>query len=122
MAAWTRCTRPPSAPRWGWSFIGRSSARRSPTSSVGRAGSYQLIGTSARGQTDYRRVERYVTPLVLLLGTEREGLTASQMTACDALVRLPMHGRVTSLNLAIAAGVMLYTIHDSLDAQGLLPG
>jgi len=87
-----------------------------------RAGSYQLIGTSARGQTDYRRVERYVTPLVLLLGTEREGLTASQMAACDALVRLPMHGRVTSLNLAIAAGVMLYTIHDSLDAQGLLPG
>ncbi|MBX7253027.1 MAG: hypothetical protein K1X50_13685, partial [Candidatus Promineofilum sp.] len=81
---------------------------------------YRLIGTSARGQADYRRVERYTLPLVLLLGSEREGLTAAQTAACDALLRLPMRGRATSLNLAVAAGVMLYAIHDSLDAQGRL--
>jgi len=86
-----------------------------------RAGGYRLIGTSARGQADYRRVERYTLPLVLLLGSEREGLTAAQTAACDALLRLPMRGRATSLNLAVAAGVMLYAIHDSLDAQGRLP-
>lgn len=81
---------------------------------------YRLIATSARGRADYRAVEHYTTPLVLLLGPEREGLTEAQIATCDDLVRLPMRGRVTSLNLAVAAGIMLYAIHDSLQAQGLL--
>jgi TrmH family RNA methyltransferase len=86
-----------------------------------RAGGRQLIATSARGRGDFRAAD-YALPLVLLLGSEREGLSAEQIAAADALVRLPMRGRTTSLNLAVAAGVLLYAIHDSLDAQGLLPG
>ena len=85
-----------------------------------RAGGYQLIATSARGRDDYRAAN-FAPPLALLLGSEREGLSAAQIAACDDLVRLPMRGRITSLNLAVAAGVLLYAIHDSLDAQGLLP-
>ena len=85
-----------------------------------RAGGYRLIATSARGRSDYRAAG-YAPPLVLLLGSEREGLSAAQIAAADDLVRLPMHGRITSLNLAVAAGVLLYAIHDSLDAHGLLP-
>ena len=85
-----------------------------------RAGGYRLIATSARGRDDYRAAG-YAPPLVLLLGSEREGLSAAQIAACDELVRLPMHGRITSLNLAVAAGVLLYAVHDSLAAQGLLP-
>ncbi len=76
---------------------------------------YHLVGTSARGRTDYRAVP-YHRPLVLLLGSEREGLSPAQIAACDELVRLPMHGRVSSLNLAVAAGVVLYAMHDALAA------
>jgi len=86
-----------------------------------RAGGRRLIATSARGRGDYRAAG-YGLPLVLLLGSEREGLTAEQIAASDDLLRLPMRGRITSLNLAVAAGVLLYAIHDHLDAQGLLPG
>ncbi|WP_374687071.1 TrmH family RNA methyltransferase [Promineifilum sp.] len=85
-----------------------------------RAGGYRVYGTSARGQTAYRATE-YTMPLVLLLGSEREGLSVEQAAQCDALIRLPMHGRASSLNLAVAAGVMLYAIHDDLAARGLLP-
>jgi TrmH family RNA methyltransferase len=85
-----------------------------------RAGGYRLIATSARGRDNYRAAG-YAPPLVLLLGSEREGLSAAQIAAGDELVRLPMHGRITSLNLAVAAGVLLYAVHDSLAAQGLLP-
>jgi tRNA G18 (ribose-2'-O)-methylase SpoU len=46
------------------------------------------------------------------MGSEREGLTASQSAICDELVGIPMQGRVTSLNLAIATGVMLYSMAD----------
>jgi TrmH family RNA methyltransferase len=86
-----------------------------------RAGGYRIVATSARGRDDYRAAG-CAPPLVLLLGSEREGLSAEQIAASDDLVRLPMRGRITSLNLAVAAGVLLYAIYDSLDAQGLLPG
>lgn len=78
-----------------------------------RAAGYVTVGTSARGQSEYRDVV-YRRPLVLLLGSEREGLSPAQVAACDELVRLPMRGRASSLNLAVAAGVMLYAIHDAL--------
>jgi TrmH family RNA methyltransferase len=47
---------------------------------------------------------------VLLLGSEREGLTEEQQAACEQVVSLPMRGRVTSLNLAVAAGVWMYAV------------
>jgi len=68
---------------------------------------YYLCGTSARGAADYRAVD-YKRPAILLLGSEQKGLLPEQAAACDTLVRLPMKGRASSLNLAVAAGVMLY--------------
>jgi TrmH family RNA methyltransferase len=44
----------------------------------------------------------------LLLGSEREGLSEEQRAVCEVLIKLPMRGRASSLNLAVAAGVMLY--------------
>ena len=74
------------------------------------AHSYHIYGTSAHASQDYREVDRYKQPLILLMGSEREGLTANQAQGCERMVRIPMQGRVTSLNLAIATGVMLYSI------------
>ena len=73
-------------------------------------GNYQLIGTSARAEADYRSLVPK-TPWVLLLGNEQKGLSAGQMAACDVTVSLPMRGRVSSLNLAVAAGILLYTLN-----------
>lgn len=71
-----------------------------------------IYGTSAHGRDDYRSIA-YSAPLVLLMGSEREGLSAEQSAACDELLRLPMIGRVSSLNLAVATGVFLYAIQSS---------
>ncbi len=73
-----------------------------------KAGGYRIWGTSSRADRDYREVERYSRPLLLLMGSERKGLLPEQMALCDEVVRMPLRGRVTSLNLAIATGVMLY--------------
>jgi len=75
---------------------------------------YHIYGTSARGSVDYGEVEAYERPLIVLLGSEREGLSREQAAVCDQLVRLPMHGHVSSLNLAVAAGVVLYAVLDRL--------
>jgi TrmH family RNA methyltransferase len=71
---------------------------------------YHVYGTSAHAEIDYHQVGDYSPPCILLLGSEREGLTARQTDVCDFVVQLPMLGKATSLNLAVAAGVMLYTM------------
>jgi TrmH family RNA methyltransferase len=75
---------------------------------------YHIYGTSAKGSVDYGEAEAYERPLIVLLGSEREGLSREQAAVCDQLVRLPMHGRVSSLNLAVAAGVVLYAVLERL--------
>jgi TrmH family RNA methyltransferase len=69
---------------------------------------YTIYGTSAHGSTPYEQMAQYTPPMVLLMGSEREGLTTEQAAACQQLISLPMLGHATSLNLAVATGVMLY--------------
>jgi TrmH family RNA methyltransferase len=68
-----------------------------------------LVGTSDQAPVDYQEVA-YPQPLVLLMGSERQGLGPEQQALCDLMVRLPMRGRSDSLNLAVATGVMLYEL------------
>ncbi|HET6594559.1 MAG TPA: RNA methyltransferase [Anaerolineales bacterium] len=72
-----------------------------------RNGKYQLIGTSAHGDVGYQTLVPQM-PWILVLGSEQKGLSTAQTNACDVAVSLPMKGRVSSLNLAVAAGVLLY--------------
>jgi TrmH family RNA methyltransferase len=71
---------------------------------------YTVYGTSAHGNTEYSEVKTFLRPGILLMGSEREGLNEEQRTFCHVLLSLPMRGKVTSLNLAVATGVMLYTM------------
>jgi len=56
-------------------------------------------------------------PVVLVVGAEGDGLSRLVRERCDALVRLPMHGRVGSLNASVAAGVALYTLLAARESQ-----
>lgn len=69
---------------------------------------YFVYGTSAHAPVDYRALNAYNRPRILLLGSEREGLPEELAALCTKTVRLPMEGQVRSLNLAVAAGVLLY--------------
>jgi len=73
---------------------------------------YHLYGSSARGTAAYNRIA-YTPPMTLLLGNERHGLTPQQREACEAIAVLPMEGHGTSLNLAVAAGVLLYAMREA---------
>ena len=75
-----------------------------------KAAGYRLIGTSAHGSLDYREAHLDGRPTILLFGSEQKGLSAEQTAACDELVALPMLGRASSLNLAVAAGIFLYAM------------
>ncbi len=49
-------------------------------------------------------------PLVLVLGSEGRGLRRLVRATCDLVVRLPMHGRLSSLNVAVAGSIVLYEV------------
>ncbi|NJN18055.1 MAG: RNA methyltransferase [Oscillochloris sp.] len=74
-----------------------------------RATGAYLLGTADSAGMDYQATT-YPQPLVLLMGSERQGLPAEQQALCDLLVAIPMRGRSDSLNLAVASGVMLYEL------------
>jgi TrmH family RNA methyltransferase len=67
----------------------------------------QLIGTSAHAKMDYREFKP-TRQWILMLGSEQKGLSAEYLNACDAKISMPMRGRVSSLNIAVAAGVLMY--------------
>jgi TrmH family RNA methyltransferase len=70
-----------------------------------------LVGTSGTAMTDYHEYS-YPSTLILLMGSEQKGLQKVHYELCDNVVRIPMLGRSDSLNLAVAAAVVLYEIFD----------
>jgi len=72
----------------------------------------RLVGTSAHAEMDYRGIE-FEPPWVILIGSEQKGLLPEHMNACDIVVSLPMHGRASSLNVAVAAGIILYQMKEN---------
>jgi TrmH family RNA methyltransferase len=71
----------------------------------------KLVGTSDKALTHYRHWV-YPERLVVVMGSEREGLHPDLMTLCDELVSIPMSGKSDSLNLAVATGVILYEYYE----------
>jgi 23S rRNA (guanosine2251-2'-O)-methyltransferase len=75
-----------------------------------------VYGAAASGAVPYRSPD-YRGGVVLVLGAEGRGLRPRVAGACDALVALPLRGRVESLNVSAAAAVLLYEIlQQRLDA------
>lgn len=68
---------------------------------------YWVYGLDERGSEDYDRVE-YSAPTVLVLGAEGKGLHEQVRKHCDVLVRIPMAGHIASLNVSVAAGIVLF--------------
>lgn len=65
------------------------------------------VGTAAEGETSYAEWD-WTQPCALLLGGEGEGLRRLVRERCDVLVRIPLRGRIESLNVSVAAGIVLY--------------
>lgn len=65
------------------------------------------VGTAADASKDYTEWD-WTQPSAILLGGEGEGLRRLVRERCDVLVRIPLLGRIESLNVSVAAGVILY--------------
>jgi RNA methyltransferase, TrmH family len=70
------------------------------------------VGTHLSAHDDFRQVT-YRAPALLVMGGEGPGLSPETTAACQRLVKIPMAGRLDSLNLAIATALTLYQIQGS---------
>ncbi len=68
---------------------------------------YWIYGLDERGKETYEQVV-FTEPSAIVLGAEGHGLHKQVAERCDFLVRIPMAGQVASLNVSVAAGVMLF--------------
>jgi 23S rRNA (guanosine2251-2'-O)-methyltransferase len=67
---------------------------------------YWIYGLDERGEPLYGA--SFTKPTALVLGGEGKGLHEHTRKHCDFVVRIPMYGAISSLNVSVAAGVVLY--------------
>lgn len=70
-------------------------------------GDLQVVGTSASAEQDILDID-LTRPTVIAIGNETLGLSSSYRELCDVLIRIPIYGSATSLNVACAASIVLY--------------
>ncbi len=68
---------------------------------------FWIYGLDERGSQLYSETD-YAKPTVLVLGGEGQGLHQLVKKHCDLLVRIPMAGAISSLNVSVAAGIVLF--------------
>ena len=77
---------------------------------------FWIYGLDERGAELYDQV-KYAEPSVIVLGGEGKGLHQNVQKHCDVLVRIPMAGAVSSLNVSVAAGIVLFDWQRRLDGK-----
>ena len=65
---------------------------------------------------DYTRTD-FDTPCALVIGNEGKGIGALTAKKCDAIISLPMRGKINSLNASVAAGILMYEVVRSRNAD-----
>ncbi|MEH2239032.1 23S rRNA (guanosine(2251)-2'-O)-methyltransferase RlmB [Nostoc sp.] len=71
---------------------------------------FWIYGTAASGSEPVHTVN-FTGPIVLVIGSEGEGLGMLTQRSCDFLVSIPLQGKTPSLNASVAAGMALYEIY-----------
>ncbi|MBP5527985.1 MAG: 23S rRNA (guanosine(2251)-2'-O)-methyltransferase RlmB [Bacteroidales bacterium] len=68
---------------------------------------YQVVAATEKGAVHYREVD-FRRPTVLIMGNEETGISSELLKMSDVRAKLPIVGEVASLNVSVAAGVMMY--------------
>lgn len=70
---------------------------------------YKIVGATEKASINYTDIE-YDLPVGIVMGAEDTGISDDVLRACDALGAIPILGNIGSLNVSVAAGVMMYEV------------
>lgn len=68
-----------------------------------------IVGTDMENSSYYDEID-YKTPTALVIGSEGFGMSNLVKKNCDFIVKIPMKGKINSLNASVAAGIMIYEV------------
>lgn len=77
---------------------------------------FWICGSALENSVDYKSA-KFPFPLALILGNEEKGIRKLTADNCDLLVNIPMKGKLQSLNVSVAAGVLLFEIAEKFSAS-----
>jgi tRNA (guanosine-2'-O-)-methyltransferase len=84
-----------------------------------RGQGYRLVAAHpGPGAGDYRAFD-YTGPTAVVLGAELTGVSDHALAEADALVSIPLHGMVRSLNVSVATALVLFEARRQREAEGL---
>ncbi len=72
-----------------------------------RESGVKVVGATEKGAQDYTEID-YTVPVAIVMGSEDTGISDEVLRLCDELAAIPMLGNIGSLNVSVAAGVMMY--------------
>jgi len=72
-----------------------------------KASGLKIVSATEKGSMDYDADDLNV-PLAIVMGSEDTGISVELMKLSDSLVKIPQHGKIGSLNVSVAAGVLLF--------------
>ena len=68
-----------------------------------------IVGTDMENSVNYDEIE-YTTPTCLIIGSEGFGMSELVKKNSDFIAKIPMYGKINSLNASVAAGIMIYEV------------
>jgi 23S rRNA (guanosine2251-2'-O)-methyltransferase len=70
---------------------------------------YQIVAANEKVDQNYTMPD-YTAPVAIVMGAEDIGISPEVLRLCDTPVSIPMFGHISSLNVSVAAGVMMYEV------------
>jgi len=74
-----------------------------------RDSGYKVVAVSEKADINYTKAD-YTCPVAIVMGAEDVGIDPEVIKQCDTFVSIPMFGKIGSLNVSVAAGVMMYEV------------
>lgn len=68
---------------------------------------FKIVAATEKGDYDYTKAN-YKDPLCIIMGAEDTGVSYDHLALCDEWVKIPLFGKIESLNVSVAAGVLIY--------------
>jgi 23S rRNA (guanosine2251-2'-O)-methyltransferase len=69
----------------------------------------QVLGCTEKGAEDVETCD-FSPPTAIIMGSEDEGISPEYLKKCNARIKIPMTGKIESLNVSVATGIILYEV------------
>lgn len=68
---------------------------------------FKIVAATEKGDYDYTKAD-YQGPTCIIMGAEDTGVPYDHLALCDEWIKIPLFGNIESLNVSVAAGILIY--------------